>query len=164
MLRVGDRVTFTADVLWRLYRREERLPVFRVLHINEGRKSVLVRDANGHESALSLELLVPTQDSWDSARRMLRLAQTPEQLIGFMRWHAEGCSGAEHPTRAIAVSPAPDGIHWENHLQRAAAASRALALSVCMAFLAIGLLLCALACPVGTLLFLLLFRLMTDSA
>ena len=95
MLQAGDRVTFMADRLWTMYRREERLPVFKVLHVNEARQSALVKDADGRESALSLELLVPTDGSWDSCRRMLRLAETPEQLIGFMRWHAAGCSSLE---------------------------------------------------------------------
>lgn len=126
----GDRVTFTADVLWRLYRREEALPVFHVLHINEARASVLVKDARGVESALSLELLVPTDASWDSCRRMLRLAETPEQLIGFMRWHAEGCSVVEKPTAPVAAPPAPGGADWLSCLRKTAVVMAVLAISV----------------------------------
>ena len=105
MLQSGDRATFTADVLWRLYRRKETLPLLTVIHVNAERQSVLVKDVDGRESALSLELLVPTAGSWDSCRRMLRLAETPEALIGFMAWHAAGCSAVEKPTAPAKEEP-----------------------------------------------------------
>jgi len=126
----GDDVTFTADVLWRLYRREETLPVFKVLHVNEDRASVLVKDGHGVESALSLELLVPTNTSWDTCRRMLRLAETPEQLIGFMRWHAAGCSVMEKPSAPAATPPAPDGTGWPSRLRKTLAVIVVLTISV----------------------------------
>lgn len=130
ILRPGDRVTFTADVLWRLYRREERLPVFKILHVNEERRSVLVKDVDGHEAALSLESLVPTESSWDSCRRMLRLAETPEALIGFMKWHSAGCAVVEQPLASAAAPPNPNGTDWGNSFRKALAVVGVLALSL----------------------------------
>ena len=130
MLRPGDRVTFGSEVLWRLYRREESLPIFTVLHVNVARKSVLVKDTDGNESALALDLLVPTDTSWDSCRRMLRLAETPEQLIGFMRWHAEGCSPLERTIAQIEGKSREKPKAAESMVVRAMLAAGLLAMSV----------------------------------